>query len=55
MSNEHPIVKNSSSSWAKEVTIPLCQLYGSQLCKHPDTCSGYDNRQCTDWMRHSEK
>ena len=31
-----------------------CVLYGSKVCEHPE-CTGYDNRMCDAWARHSSK
>ncbi len=32
-----------------------CVLHGTDLCPHPQTCSGYDDRKCDNWRRHSGK
>ena len=31
-----------------------CALHGSKVCEYPD-CTGYDNRKCDFWSRHSSK
>ncbi len=32
-----------------------CSLYGTHVCPYPETCSGYEDRQCNKWQEHSGK
>lgn len=51
--DETTAVRHSSSS--PDRFQFQCTLHGTHLCPHPEDCSGYDNRKCDNWRRHSGK
>ena len=61
MNKEERVVTTVKASTASRNSflanyMPIqCVLYGTTLCPHPQTCSGYDDRKCDKWRRHSSK
>lgn len=46
--------KKTTNDTGKSRILFECTLRGTPLCEHPE-CSGYDDRKCDFWSRHSSK